>query len=73
MDVCVCTYCRYVCVLIYLRRASFHIKLGWDDALLAENSSHLVHLAPFHCFHQSIIILVPVCVLTLMIVSNQTQ
>lgn len=61
--------CVWVCV--YSRRASFHIELCWDDALLAENSSHLVHFAALHRLHQPIVILVPVCVLIMMTVKNQ--
>lgn len=52
-----------VCVFVYLRRASFHIQLGGDDALLAEDGGHFVHLAAFHSLHQPVVILVPVCVL----------
>ena len=63
--VCVSMQIVCVCVHVYLRRTSFHIKLSGDDALLAENSSHLVHLTTFHSFHQPIIILVPICVLTM--------
>lgn len=48
---------------VHLRRASFHIQLGGDDAFLGENSGHLFHLAAFHRFHQPVIVLVPVCVL----------
>lgn len=60
------------CACVYLRRASFHVKLSGDDALLVENSRHLVHLATLHCLHQPIIILVPVCVLSMMIANYQT-
>lgn len=53
----------HVYVLVDLRRASFHIQLGGDDALLAKDSGHFVHLAAFHSLHQPVVILVPVCVL----------
>lgn len=67
MDACVSA-----CACVYLRRASFHVKLSGDDALLVENSRHLVHLTTLHCLHQPIIILVPVCVLSMMIANYQT-
>lgn len=69
-DECVSVH-RFVFGCVYLRRAALHIELGGDDALLAENSGYLVHLTTFHCLHQPVIILVPVCVLTMMTVSNQ--
>lgn len=67
----VCLYTD-ACACVYSRRASFHVELSGDDALLAEDSGHLFRLATFHCLHQPIIILVPVCVLSMMIAHYQT-
>lgn len=53
-----------LCIARYLRRASLHVQLGGGDALLAENCRHLVHFIAFHRSHQTIVVLVPVRVLT---------